>query len=235
MNKKKGIIIGVLAVALVMVVGYALFSDTLTINGTATAKGEFALSVTCDQGITTELYETTLDFYGQVGSDAQNEIKQALDYAIENEGGYVNDTCSVNGNKVSFSASLNYPTATRYFSIKVTNTGSIPFYLKSTNLQNSSVEGTVIATDGTLYDANMLFTNVKENMVKEPELMSADVVLDSNVEDISDIYINTGESMYFISAIQFPDDTNLTNTKPFNSYDITISETAELIFEQKAN
>ncbi len=37
MNKKKGIIIGVLAVALVMVVGYALFSDTLTINGTATA------------------------------------------------------------------------------------------------------------------------------------------------------------------------------------------------------
>ena len=41
MNKKKGIIIGVLAIALVMVVGYALFSDTLTINGTATAKGEF--------------------------------------------------------------------------------------------------------------------------------------------------------------------------------------------------
>ena len=34
-----------LAVALVMVVGYALFSDTLTINGTATAQGDFDMQI----------------------------------------------------------------------------------------------------------------------------------------------------------------------------------------------
>ncbi len=48
MNKKKGIIIGVVAFFLAIAVGYALFSDTLTINGTATAKGEFELTYLCE-------------------------------------------------------------------------------------------------------------------------------------------------------------------------------------------
>ena len=47
MNKKKGIIIGILAVILVAAVGYAIFSDTLTIKGTATAQGNFDLTYTC--------------------------------------------------------------------------------------------------------------------------------------------------------------------------------------------
>ena len=48
MNKKKKVIIGVLAVILVAAVGYALFSDTLTINGTATAQGNFDLTYSCE-------------------------------------------------------------------------------------------------------------------------------------------------------------------------------------------
>ncbi len=47
MNKKKKVIIGVLAVILVAAVGYAIFSDTLTIKGTATAQGNFDLTYTC--------------------------------------------------------------------------------------------------------------------------------------------------------------------------------------------
>ena len=47
MNKKKKVIIGVLAVILVAAVGYAIFSDTLTINGTATAQGNFDLTYEC--------------------------------------------------------------------------------------------------------------------------------------------------------------------------------------------
>ena len=49
MNKKKGIIIGVVLFVLAVAVGYALFSDTLTINGTATAKGEFELTYLCEK------------------------------------------------------------------------------------------------------------------------------------------------------------------------------------------
>ncbi len=49
MNKKKKVIIGVVLFVLAVAVGYALFSDTLTINGTATAKGEFELTYLCEK------------------------------------------------------------------------------------------------------------------------------------------------------------------------------------------
>ncbi len=45
MNKQKGIIIGVLALMVTMMVGYAIFSETITINGTATAKGDFNIKM----------------------------------------------------------------------------------------------------------------------------------------------------------------------------------------------
>ena len=53
MDKRKNkILIGCLALLLVMTVGYALFSETITINGTATAKGDFNIEYTC------EVYDT---------------------------------------------------------------------------------------------------------------------------------------------------------------------------------
>ena len=48
MKKKNMIIIGVIALILAVSVGYAIFSDTLTINGSATAKGDFSLSYSCE-------------------------------------------------------------------------------------------------------------------------------------------------------------------------------------------
>ena len=47
MNKKNKILVGCLALLLALSVGYALFSETITINGTATAKGSFDISYTC--------------------------------------------------------------------------------------------------------------------------------------------------------------------------------------------
>ncbi len=46
-NKKSKILIGCLALLLVLSVGYAYFSQNITINGTATAKGSFDISYTC--------------------------------------------------------------------------------------------------------------------------------------------------------------------------------------------
>ena len=48
MNKKNKILVGCLALLLVLSVGYALFSETITINGTATAKGSFGFEYTCE-------------------------------------------------------------------------------------------------------------------------------------------------------------------------------------------
>ncbi len=97
MNKKKGIIIGVLAVALVMVVGYALFSDTLTINGTATAQGDFDMQI-----ISAEI----TDEVGSTGATAQvNSDSNALTINIPK---------------------LEYPGASVEVTYKIKNAGSVP-------------------------------------------------------------------------------------------------------------
>ena len=48
-KRKNKILVGCLALLLVMAVGYALFSENITINGTATAKGDFDISYTCEK------------------------------------------------------------------------------------------------------------------------------------------------------------------------------------------
>ena len=55
MKKKNMIIIGVIALILAVSVGYALFSNTLTINGSATAKGDFNMTMTCQPGLDTSI------------------------------------------------------------------------------------------------------------------------------------------------------------------------------------
>lgn len=106
MNRKNKILVGCLALLLVMSVGYALFSDTITINGTATAKGSFDVTGTCDMGIISEI--------GTVES-----------LGLSAEGGYENDSCIVEDDVVTFKSDLLYPGARRYFTIKATNTGTI--------------------------------------------------------------------------------------------------------------
>ena len=99
------IFVGCLALLLVMVAGYALFSQNLNITGTAKAQGEFSLSMTCTPGILDEIknYEAG---YGS-------------------QSGYSNDSCSVANDTATFHTDLAYPTARRYFTVKVVNTGSV--------------------------------------------------------------------------------------------------------------
>ncbi len=48
MNKKKGIIIGIFALVITMVIGYALFRKNIEIKGTATASGNFDIGYNCE-------------------------------------------------------------------------------------------------------------------------------------------------------------------------------------------
>ncbi len=91
MNKKKGIIIGVLAIALVMVVGYALFSDTLTINGTATAQGDFDMQIISAE-VTGEVGSTGAT--AQVSSNNDNLLTINIP-KLEYPGAYVDVTYKV--------------------------------------------------------------------------------------------------------------------------------------------
>ena len=108
MNKGNKILLAVLAFVLVCVVGYALFSESITITGSATASGDWGITATCQPGIPS-----------LIGSAAD-------DLLYYKEGGFSGDTCNVtDGTKVKFNTNLLYPSAARHFTVKFTNTGNV--------------------------------------------------------------------------------------------------------------
>lgn len=101
MRKQSVFIVGVIAFILAMSVGYALFSETITINGTATAKGNFDVEFTSAK-ISNEM--------GSTGSSAViNADKNSLDITVPK---------------------LEYPGAYTDITVTITNKGTIPAVLK---------------------------------------------------------------------------------------------------------
>ncbi len=103
------IFVGCLALLLVMVLGYALFSQSLNITGTAKAQGDFSLAITCQPGMPANLVES---------------VKLATSDWVD-DNGYYDDSCTVNGDAVTYSTKLKYPGAVRYFTLKVKNQSNI--------------------------------------------------------------------------------------------------------------
>ena len=106
MNKSNKILLGVLSFIVVCVVGYALFSENITVTGTATASGSFDIVTTCQTGIDSRIGTTT-------------------SLGWNKEGGFINDSCTVTGNKVSMTTEFLYPGAQRYFTLGFKNNGTI--------------------------------------------------------------------------------------------------------------
>ena len=123
MNKKNKILVGCLALLLALSVGYALFSETITINGTATAKGSFDLTTTCQPGFSQDVLDALAISYGAAAGTITdpNAMQQ----------GYEDGECKVNGNSVSISTTLKYPSAERYYTVTIKNTGTIDAVIRS--------------------------------------------------------------------------------------------------------
>lgn len=116
MNKRNKILVGCLALLLVLSVGYALFSETITINGTATAKGSFDITITVP------------DNYYELTGDLKN-----------GEYGIVTDSnITINGDIITASATLGAPGSGKQILLKVENTGTIPARLKSVTDENGN-------------------------------------------------------------------------------------------------
>ena len=115
MKKKNMIIIGVIALILAVSVGYALFSDTLTINGTATAKGDFNLSYACE-------------FVDEDISWGEGQKTSASTGT---------GSCQVEGNEITTTSKLSKPTDFSIFKVTITNNGSIPAVLKTVDSSNN--------------------------------------------------------------------------------------------------
>ena len=166
MNSGNKLLLGILAFVVACVVGYALFSESITITGSASAKGDGDIDVSCTKGVSDSLLQ---------GIDiTRKEAK---------EGGYQNDSCTVDGMNVSFNTELLYPTATRYFTVKVTNKGNIKAtYDNSDGLKTKEGEF--------CYDGQNT-GGVKDGVIKESDDCISAASFDLNFIEVGPIAIET--------------------------------------------
>ena len=137
MKKQNIAIIGVIAFVLAVAVGYALFSQTLTINGTATAKGSFDVQFT-------EVGQETSAGYTKVASET-------ADLAKISENG---TTLTITVNK------LDYPGAYVEIPVTVKNVGTIPAKL-------IEITETGLTTDASVKVSYTGLTELKDQQVDQ--------------------------------------------------------------------
>ena len=200
MNKQNRILLGVLAFIVACTIGYALFSETITISGTATAKGDFSITTTCTKGI---------DAAAKIGTGIEGQ-----------EEGYSNDTCTVSGDTVTYHADLAYPTAYRLFTVKMTNTGSITaeaivntaFVITASYCEYDNTTNAQVGDCVNQYDSGNAFIS-NENAYFEVN----GTKYYGNEENADDLILNEagtgyilkpGDSMYFIMKAKWPSDKN---------------------------
>ena len=212
LSKNNKILIGCLALLLVMSVGYALFSDTITINGTATAKGDFNLVTTCDE--------------------------DASAVGWEDRGSVTDAKISCEGNVVNVSATLDYPGSQKWFRVMVTNEGTIPAKLKKVvelnnpdemicekeNCAGSIGNSVAYKTDEgqSIVDAELL-QGYDYNDYQDGEVFSDF----SFVDEQFDAILDPGETAYFYVSMVWSSYSNVQSPEP-----LIANLNAQLTWEQ---
>jgi len=121
-NNKNKIFMICLGILLTLSIGYAYLFESISVTGSATANAKFEIEATCIKGISGELTAKGVENF----------------FGLENQNGYSNETCSANDGIVNIDLDLEYPGATRYYTIKFTNKGTIPAQI---NLEVDNTEG----------------------------------------------------------------------------------------------
>lgn len=209
MKNGNKILLGILTFVVVCVVGYALFSDTISVNGSATAKGDYEITTTCTPGISNELV--------QMGFATRTD---------ELQHGFKNDSCEVQGNTITANAELTYPTARRFFTIKMTNSGSIPAIIwgadrggqkeslsldnsKSYSIKNIETDAIISSGAGEIRHNNHTFYPIQYFRMGVLSSQgnynsNENVIYDSN-KGYAGIKLNTGDSLFMIISYTYED------------------------------
>ena len=199
-NRKSKMLLGVLAFLLTMSIGYAYFSKQIEIGANVTAKGSFKIDITCSKSISNE--------FVTAGYFTSSEISE-MQY------GYSTDSCTVSGSKVTMSTGLDYPGATRFYTIVVKNSGGIPakwsyedgfehdytmcYGSNASECENYDETGfNYIAMTDTLWGT---IPSIR-HAAKKTSSGTFTVIIDEDIGDLVDdegyIYLQPGESLYFI-------------------------------------
>ncbi len=206
MKNGNKILLGILVFVVVCVVGYALFSETITITGTATAKGNFEITTTV-----ADYKEVTGDTYWEYGIVTASNI-------------------NVVDNVVTASATLGAPSSVKKFAIKVENTGTIPAVLKSITDENGNNAYTSNSYSKSKCNTNkttclqvdlMADSNLHDDYASEPGW--PEVVFED--EGIFEAVLDPGEFTYYYISIAWSQNSTSSET-------ISMSYTFKLNWEQ---
>ena len=158
-NKNTIYIMVGIAFILILSIGFALFSESLTISGTAVASGNFDIIYGC--------YTDGSEF---------NAVMNAAGFSNEIAGqkGYANVTCTPNPDDTSatgitYSVSLNYPGAYKYFVGKMYNAGTIDAVIQVSTMSHEICVDGGLASDGSATGAaNGTIESSECQMVPQP-------------------------------------------------------------------
>lgn len=212
MFKKNSILVGCLALLLALSVGFALFSERITINGTASAKGSFGLATVCEKG-----YSSALVNAGIYGS------------TDENQSGFNADSCNVTGNKVGFESGLDSPGAQRQFNVKVTNTGTIDAMVDKSKVTGEQGVANLVTKVCPILEngepsttcTNNLEYKTENNIVQSKNIYLYELVafetngivcslgddcVTNYINDNDDILLKAGSSAYYTVGFYWPGD-----------------------------
>ena len=207
------IFVGCLALLLVMVAGYALFSQNLNITGTAKAQGDFSVTATCQAGIPANLNSITQEY-------------------IAMENGYYDDSCTVKGDVVTYSTKFKYPGAFRWFTLKVKNTGNMDAIyddeMQTAKIcfdsnENKTFEANECKTENLYYTTQLAVEDKEGNIY----LIGSDDAGLNNAYNSETGALKPGASLYFTMGSQV--DKSLTAKKDF-LYEMTL--THKMTFHQ---
>lgn len=231
MNKKNKILVGCLALLLALSVGYALFSDSITINGTATAKGSFDITPSCETGIASIL-------------------GTAESIGLPAEGGYDKSECLVNDDEVTMSANFTMPGGVRYFTLKYTNTGSIDGIMNladNTYTRQICVADNLAGDNEECFNKNVLKGYVAYNTSIFNSIGLAGIIVEDDKGNVlsseeaskfvdsanGTFWLKPGYSGYVIKKMSI--NHNNTNTYPSNEMNVSFTNTFTNTFNQKIN
>ena len=147
MLKQKVSLVVVLGVLLTLAVGYALFSQTINITGTATASGSFQFTPVCTIGVDSGISDTASAIITRYNTLMTAASAETIPTAVA---GSTSNSCTISGNTVTFATTLQYPGAMSMFTVKITNTGTISGkFNEDANLLNGGSGST--SGNGTLH------------------------------------------------------------------------------------
>ena len=252
MKKNNKLLIIILTIIVSLMMGYALFSETITVTGTATAKGDFSYSIETMKGFNSEIKSSNMYSLLNNYGEPANSINFMQEVPVSDS------SITHTENTITYTSNLTNAGQLQYFTAKITNTGTIPidFDIYYDFSDTQTISGNLIMSDGNLFDINKVkdaafgyggnaygfraTDYVSADYIKTAITGLYDIFSTKEIFDDSEVRMNegkeglprleTGDSIYLLFISQWS--TNLNFNDNVKGFDINGTHTITLPIKQ---